>query len=226
MKSILTTVSAVVLSIGFVSAAQATVIGGAVTGGGAFAQGGIFVKETVPLSNPLPPANSVGDDTYQDPNLRAFDEEQNILIAGTIQVDVGTNPQMGDEVASHYVYFDPNGLTSVQGYVDFDADIFGVATSMANMAASDFLANTGVNYLNPGLRGLEAGDSATIDPMNPRRLLVNYVAATPGDYVRVFTKRSPIAASEPAILALMGFGIAGLGLAAHRTRKYGAETQR
>lgn len=48
--------------------------------------------------------------------------------------------------------------------------------SRTNLDNSDFLASTGETYLSGSLRGLEAGDSAAIDPLNPNRLLVNWRA--------------------------------------------------
>src|SRR5437016_5084421 len=58
----------------------ATITGGAVTGGTALGAGGTFVKLTPPLANPFGPPNSVGNDTFQSPNLFGFDEDQNILL--------------------------------------------------------------------------------------------------------------------------------------------------
>jgi hypothetical protein len=109
----------------------------------------------------------------------------------------------GTEVASHYIFFDPGPSTKALGYVDFDADILAVITSTGTLAASDYLANTGVNYLNPGLRGLEAGDSATIDPSRPYRLLIDLTASSPGDYIRVLTAHSPGAAPDGGSTLLM-----------------------
>ena len=96
----------------------------------------------------------------------------------------------GTVVASHYVFFD--SIRGVQiGYVDFDAMILGVAVTRLTMGATDFLANTKVTYLNPELRGLEPGDYAWIDPEDPFRLWVYWAGSSPGDYIRVFTARSP-----------------------------------
>ena len=80
---------------------------------------------------------------------------------------------------------------SVQvGYVDFDAKILGVAAFQDTMAATDFLANTGVNYISLELRGLEPGDYVWIDEDIPERLWVYWAGSSPGDYIRVFTEKS------------------------------------
>ncbi len=137
-------------------------------------------------------AFSVGNDTFDDPNLYAFDEDQNIVLEEPIRVDVG-----GEEgvipaettVASHYVFFDSlNGIHV--GYVDFDAPVLGVAAYQDTMAATDFLANTAVNYISTELRGLEPGEVVWVDPEDPYRLWVYWAGSSPGDYVRVFTARS------------------------------------
>jgi len=190
--------------------AMATIIDGTVTGGTALTAGGTFVKLTVPLNNPFGPANSVGDDNFQSPNLFGFDEDQNILLSAPLVVDVGTSPiPAGTTVASHYVFFDPGPTQHVIGTVDFDSDVLAIITTTVHLADSDFLANTGVNYLNPGARGLEAGDSVTIS--GPRQILFDTFASSPGDYVRVLTAFSPTAAvPEPGSIALLGGGLAGL----------------
>jgi hypothetical protein len=195
--------------------ANATIIGGAVTGGTALADGGVFQKLVVPFTESLP-ANTVGDDNLQTPNLYGFDEEQNIVITSTIQVNIGTNPVAGDVVASHYIFFDPGPSRTQTGYVDFDADIYGIATNQTNLDASDFLANTGVTYLSGSLRGLEGGDSVWIDPTNARRLMVDWGASTPGDYVRVFTQFSVTALPAPPAAAFLALGICVFALRRRR----------
>ncbi|HWB85198.1 MAG TPA: PEP-CTERM sorting domain-containing protein [Bryobacteraceae bacterium] len=198
--------------------AGATIIGGTVTGGTAMGAGGTFIKLTPPLSNPLGPADSVGNDTFQTPNLYGFDEDQNIHLVAPLVTDAGTNPiPAGTTVASHYIFFDPGPSLDIVGTVDFDSDIIAIITGTANLANSDFLANTGVNYLNPALRGLEAGDSVTIS--GTRQILFNTTASSPGDYVRVLTEFSPTATPEPATISLFGLGFATLGLLRIRRSK-------
>lgn len=169
---------------GLASTAEAYVLGGAIRdqlGGGA------FVK-----LNP-DDAFAVGADTFDTDDLYAFDEDQNILLEKPIRVDIGGERgviEAGAVVASHYVFFD--SISGVQiGYVDFDAVILGVAVTQSTMAATDFLASTKVTYLNPELRGLERGDYVWIDPEDPFRLWVYWAGSSPGDYIRVFTARSP-----------------------------------
>lgn len=159
---------------------------GSVTGGSAKTAGGTFSKLVPPLANPFGPPNSVGNDNFQSPNLFGFDEVQNFLLTAPLAVDVGNGPlPAGALVQSHYVFFDPGPSENVIGLVDFDSDLLGVITSDSNLASSDFLANSAVNYLNPSMRGLEAGDSVTIS--GQRQIGVDLVASSPGDYVRVIT---------------------------------------
>jgi len=138
---------------------------------------------------------AVGNDTFDDCNLYAFDEDQNILLSEPIRVDIGTEtgfiPQ-GTVVASHYVFFD-SVSGAHHGYVDFDAPVLGVAVQEDTLAATDFLANTQVNYISVELRGLEPGDHVWIDQNNPRRLWVYWAGSSPGDYIRVFTSQSTAA---------------------------------
>ena len=137
---------------------------------------------------------AVGNDTFQDNNLYAFDEDQNITLAEDLFVDIGVTGRTipaGTVVASHYVFFDPQFGATQSGYIEFDAAILGVATSQWTLQASDFLANTKVTYLNPTLRGLEWEDTVWVDKDNPFRLRVFWGASTPGDYIRVFTAASP-----------------------------------
>ena len=163
--------------------ASATVIGGGIerqNGNGRF----VKLKTDEPFA--------VGYDTFDDENLYAFDEDQNILLEEAIRVDIGGEDGLisaGTVVASHYVFFD--SLAGIHiGYVDFDAAILGIAAFQPTMAATDFLANTSVEYISPDLRGLETGDYVWVDREDPHRLWVYWAGSSPGDYIRVFTAKS------------------------------------
>ncbi|MGX9355682.1 hypothetical protein ACS3SW_11155 [Roseobacteraceae bacterium S113] len=138
----------------------------------------------------------VGEDTFDTDHLYAFDEDQNIALAAPVRVDIDVDDDgviaAGTIVASHYVFFD--SIDGVQyGYVDFDAPILGVAALPRSMDETDFLANTGVNYISTDLRGLERGDYVWIDEDDPFRIWVYWAGSSPGDYIRVFTEASPAA---------------------------------
>lgn len=202
----------------FTSQVSATIVSGTVTGGGSFNQGGTFIKLAAPFTE-SDPDNTVGDNTFQNPNLYGLDEGQNIAVSTDLAVDLladgvgggtgsGIVPQ-GSTVASHYIFFDPAGSTSQKGTVSFDSAIFGIITSTQNLAASDSLINTGVNYLNPSLRGLEGGDNVAITGL--QTITVDWTASSPGDYVRVITDFSPGAVVPvPAAVWFFSSGLMGL----------------
>ena len=201
--------------------AMATVVGGGVVNGPNQAQffklhinsGGTFEN-----SNGFDyGTNEVGRNDFDAPHLFAFDEGQNIFLTQEVVVNTGSNPQANGYVASHYVFFDPQASRSMEGYVDFDSPIFGIASETAQLNASDWLAPTNIFYDSPNLRGLENGDVAYIDPTNPNRLIFDVSASSPGDYVRVFTQFSPAAAVPlPAGLPLLAAALGGLVLTRRR----------
>ena len=172
------------LALGAAQPALATVLGGQIK---QQSGAGEFVK----LTTDVPFA--VGNDNFDTDHLYAFDEDQNITLPHAIRVDIGGENGViaeGTVVASHYVFFD--SVDGVQiGHVDFDSPILGIAAFQDTMGATDFLANTSVIYIGTTLRGLEEGDFVWIDAEDPFRLWVYWAGSSPGDYVRVFTARSP-----------------------------------
>jgi hypothetical protein len=194
------------------SSAAADTVSGTVTGGTAQTAGGTFVLLTPPLLNPFGPPNSVGDDNFQSPNLFAFDEQQNVTLASPLAVDSGSPIVTGTVISSQYVFFDPGPTEDVIGTVNFGSDVLGIISSTGTLAASDFLAFSGVNYLDPAERGLEAGDSVTMS--GPQQILWNTVASSPGDYVRVITAGKPVTTTmpEPSGVLLLGVGLLGLAI--------------
>ena len=151
---------------------------GAVTGGSAATAGGVFSQ----LCEPIGP---IGNNNLQANDLFVFEEAQNVVLAQAVSLD---NPAMstipaGTEISSYYVAFDPASSRDIIGSITFPDQILGIASTISNLNDSDYLGNSSANYLNPSLRGLEAGDLATF---SGNQLTVNFDADNPGDYIRVF----------------------------------------
>lgn len=223
MNALVRAVASACLFGALLTQAHATITSGSVTSGG-----GSFIKLSLPFTASTPD-NTVGNDTFQNLNLYGFDEGQNIVISKALSVDDlanglggGTGPgtlAKGTVVASHYVFFDPKDMASQKGVVHFDSDVLAVISSTTKLADSDFLIKTGVTYLNPTARGLEAGDFVTITGM--QQINVDWAAASPGDYVRVLTAYSPAAPAvpEPETWALAAMGLACVGMMRLRRRQ-------
>lgn len=154
----------------------------------------------IPSPSGLCGANSVGANCHQTLDLWGFDEDQNIVIPASLAVDdingdgivdAGATLPAGATVASHYIFFDPGPTSRLTGCVSFDADVIATIFLTDNLQSSDYLANTGVNYLNPGLRGLELNQD--IATFSANEVCVDFVASNPGDYIRVLTNFSPAA---------------------------------
>jgi len=207
MKIITTTFLIALFLIGVTSLndAYATITSGSVDSGTAKDAGGVFVKVSPPIPGDGTCApNSVGDNCQMSPNLFGFDEDQNIVLAVPLTVNDSTGDGVSDgavlpigtTVASHYVYFDPDPSQDIQGCVNFDSPIVATIFLTNQLASSDFLANTGVNYLNPTLRGFELNqDLATF---SGNQVCVDFTASKPGDYFRVLTEFSPGAEQQVA----------------------------
>jgi hypothetical protein len=194
----------------FAASGSATIVDGSVTSG---------TGSWIYLADPS--GISVGNDTFDDPNLRGFDEDQNILLGedtdvftswnwnnATVAGTSSTTLASGTEVASHYIAFDPDGNQGIDGWIEFDADVLGILTDTDTLLATDSLINNSVTYLNPSLRGLEDyQDWVRIDPTNSKRIELHFFASTPGDYIRVLTAHSVLAElPEPSGLVLLAIG--------------------
>lgn len=186
-------------------AASAAVVGGAVTGGGG---GGSFIELTPPFGGVSNPPNTIGNNTIQDPNLYAFDEGVFITVAD-LALDFGALTK-DQRIESHFVFFDPQNGTNMEGYVDFANRIIGVAALTSLVDATDIYGNPAITYLTPVLRGLENNDSFSV---SGNRLTVDWRASTPGDFIRVFT------VAEVPLPAAAWIFLAGLGGLAARLRR-------
>lgn len=198
------------------SPASAVIISGQITGGHSLANGGSFI-EILDLDNLV-----IGGNRYNDFNLRAFNERQNVVSDDGIETDVGRDVAAGEVVASHYVIFDPDRSAGVEGTIYFDAPIIGVATSDNVIYDSDFLMNGTATYEHVRARGLESRDRVTLFEDQPNRLDLALWASSPGDFIRVFTETSQLAIERgiseiatplPSAAVLLPAGLAGYGFA-------------
>jgi hypothetical protein len=186
--------------------AAATVISGTVDFGTSHAAGGTFIT----IGNPA--GLSVGEDNFNDDNMRAFNEVQGFTLLSALKLDNSPAIAAGTRVSSHFVVFDPAKFRSIGGTVTFDRPILGVIFRSRQLASSDFLANPLVTYLNPGSRGFEFGDILGI---SGNTVSFDIKAKTPGDSFRVITAAVP----EPATWGMLMVGFGMVGFAARRRNR-------
>ena len=196
------TVLAATLSLLAVQAA-ASVVGGTITGGTVFTRGGSFIV----IANPS--GLTVGNNNFDDNNVRAFNEVQTYSLASVLFTDLGGPIGAGTVIDSHYLVFDPRLNQTVQGTATFDTPVLGIIYSFAALQTSDGLGAPGVTYLKPSARGLEPPVDAV--SFTGSKVSFDLSGSSPGDSFRVITAA---AVPEPASWALLvlGFGMTGAGL--------------
>ncbi|NNF17905.1 MAG: hypothetical protein HKN70_14265 [Gammaproteobacteria bacterium] len=175
-----------------ICAPQDETLVGSVTGGTAFTAGGVFSQ----LCEPIGP---VGNNNFQSNDLFAYEEAQNFVLSDPLELDIPvlTTVPAGVEILSFYVAFDPASNKSITGSIEFPGDILGIASTISTLNSSDYLGNPTANYLNPSLRGLEAGDLVTI---TDNILSVDFEADSPGDYIRVIVAVPATDTDEDGVL--------------------------
>lgn len=155
-------------------------------------------------------SGEVGDSS-RDANRLFWIDESTSTVAGIVQ-------------RSYYFAWEPapgNGilgglaLRTVSGSITFDAPVVSLFSSRAALQGSASLQSPDVMYNYPLLTGLEfipvAGDSLSIDLLNPNQINFSMTAAAlgPGDHFRVVTA-APVPEPETYALMLAGLGLVGM----------------
>ena len=157
----------------------------------------------------------------------AFYEAQNVVLDQKLRVKGGW-VQSGEMVSSHYVLYDPHGITRDTITITFDSEILGVITNTKQLKKSDFLGKGGVSYKRFRMRGRELRDHYVISA-DGRSITFRNRASSPGDYMRVITRGKeiippppppppidPPPVPEPGAALLFGLGAALVKLSAGR----------
>lgn len=117
---------------------------------------------------------------------------------------------------SWYIFFDPSGGQAVSGTIEFADNITSLITGRAGLEASEAIygLSSGITYGYEPATGLEGADNASF---SGKTLTINFSATNPGDHIRVLTQ-APASVPEPAPVALLSLGVAGLMIASRRRR--------
>lgn len=189
-----TTGMACALVAALASGAQAEIIGGGVTGG---TSGGVFEWLA-------PPPPAVGPNVIDSPNLIAFNERQDVEILSPLSLSPSLTLGTGSVVSSHYVFFDPEIGSTMEGTVLFDEPILGILGAVPELDHSEtFFGAPGTIYSTVSAIGPDPADNVFVSLGDPNRLVFQGGALSPGDHVRVITG---VAVPEPSMWLLMLIG--------------------
>ncbi|MEL7448400.1 MAG: thrombospondin type 3 repeat-containing protein [Pseudomonadota bacterium] len=168
------------------SLANAEITGGTLTGGESFDNGGIFQLIAAPPE--------LGNNAFDDDNVRAFDEMQNLLLLENLILDV-TEPTVtsnliaaGSVVSSHYILYDPGSSIDVVGSVTFDEPVLGVILSNGRFNDTDDVLGSVDTTYSIGSQGLESVDEVIV---SGNTVSFSLRANSPGDALRVVTGVNP-----------------------------------
>jgi len=174
-------------------------------------QGALACEVTDAPPNPVRP----------DPNngkLLAWNEAQNVILEENLPIDRVADPNSpfverqpdgtyvilaGTAVSSHYLQWDPGGLSAgfVAATIKLDAPIFGFIIEDTKLFGSDAaLGLPDHDYADFWLRGLEPGDWTS---MRGDEVEITWWAGSPGDWTRLITASALLSQgpTAPEVLA-------------------------
>jgi hypothetical protein len=131
------------------------VLATAIAAAGAVGAGATITSTSGAIVEIAPPASVQNQQLRSETEIRAFEEKQCVTLASPLNVDVtpgggaGVIPA-GTSVRSDFIHFDPSGAPGttrqLSGSITVGDSVLGVATSAANLDASDFLGAPGTAY--------------------------------------------------------------------------------
>lgn len=167
------------------------------------------------ILNPVTGQN-LGDDPFDLPTLFFMREATNINVGPLSSI---VNLSADTVVDSFYILFDPvttRPSSTVVGEIIFGEDILAIITDTDDLIATDSrFGRPGVDYGTESARGLEGNDSASF---LDNELNVEFVASSPGDFIRVLTVAAPVPEPSTWLMLLLGFGLVGGALRAQREK--------
>ena len=167
---------------------RAEIVSGVLTGGSALTNGGVFQL--------ISPPAVLGNNAYNDDNVRGFDEVQGVTLESQLIMDIaapGVSSNVlgaGSVVSSHYLIFDPISTRTASGTVTFDEPVLGVIISNPRFDDTDSLLGNAATSYTIGSQQLESADSVTI---SGNSIEFNLSTSSPGDAIRVVTGTDPVA---------------------------------
>lgn len=175
-----------------VAPAAADIVGGQVTGG---SSGGTFQLIAAPPT--------VGPDAFQSPDLLAFNERQDVELLAPLPLRPGVVAGPGSVLSSHYVAFDPDSPSTIEGLVDFDEPVVGILSGPQLAGTNALFGLPGTTYVTPQGIGPDPNDEIRVVGQQLRRVLIEFAANSPGDHFRVLTGT---VVPEPAAWMLVVLG--------------------
>lgn len=174
------------------------------------------------------PTNVTLGTIESDITISSFEENQNIFIDTSFNLDLGDNVQQGSYIDSHYLFFDPlsntENVVSGMGTITFSGDIIGIIYTTSSLNSTDSLLGLTStiypsDFIYRGAGGYTTSSyiygNSDIFSWSDNILSVDRFGTLAGnmDSIRVITES--VSVPEPSTFVLLFMGIIGIALFKH-----------